>query len=361
MQTDICRGDEYIKQAENTSNNVSLFGRLLGNSTTLELYGQAIFWYQKGYAWDKVYATHQKIAEIKRNIDICKGDVFVSQAVNTLNNFAFIGILFRDLNKDALELYKKAVLWYKKAQAWDKAYHTYKIIGELATKLGNKYEETNAFDNVYKCSLKLNINKQIKSIKQCMEHVDSNNSDQSLVEGNNSNQSLVNDITMAYYNMTLGQIFESEKKYVDAKIYYDKALHYYDLHAEIDLGNNCLLKIAVCVVKTCNYKEGAIIFELLADRSKHDKLFANNITDYLVNAALCHMCTSSVVPFDKYTTHYGFLEWTNSTSSLVKLMDTLESKNINELTQHVNEWNNNEKFDYLRKELLLKIKENIKY
>jgi len=270
---------------------------------------------------------------------------YIAQAEKKLKSFS----LFSGGSKfeDAAELYTKAANVYKMSKQWDDAGMAFKKSSEFYLKSQSKHEAATAYCNAANCYKKSNITEAINCMHKAVEFYTD--------DGRFS--------IAAKYQKEIAELWESESNLERAIEAYQTAADYYEGESSSSSANQCLLRVAEFSAQLENYDKAIEIYEQVASNSLGNNLLKWSVKEYLLRAAICHLCSEDVVAAKRSLQRYQDMDVTFATQReckfLQQIMDAYEAGEVEDFTNAVVDFDSISKLDPWKTTMLLRIKNHI--
>lgn len=157
------------------------------------------------------------------------------------------------------------------------------------------------------------------------------------------------------------RIYENIAKLYDKNGDKNKALEYFmKIYESIQESTNVkvLDRIAQLLVLNNKYEDAIDMYEVIANKMTNINKYS--VRDYLMNALLCDLCNSKIIPNDRYQRYnreYPVFESSEPEKFMVNIFDAIENKSLEKFNESVCRYNAIYTLDDLRVKLLSECKE----
>ncbi|AES79740.2 alpha-soluble NSF attachment protein [Medicago truncatula] len=246
--------------------------------------------------------------------------------------------LFGSNYEDAAELFLKSAKSFKLGKSWDKAGSIFIKSAKCHMKLDNKFDAAKAYVDASHCYKKTS-RKAVTIFMEIGQH-----------------------IMAAKYCKEIGDLYELDQDFEQAKSYYEKAAELFDIRGDSATSViQCKQKVAQFSAQLQQYQKAIKIYEDTAQQSLNNNLLKYGVRGYLLNSGLCELCRGDIVAITNTLERYQDLDPTFSRTReyrfLADLAASIDNEDVASFTRVVKEFGSITHLESWKSTLLSRVKD----
>lgn len=254
--------------------------------------------------------------------------------------------LFGSNYEDAAELFLKSAKSFKLGKSWDKAGSIFIKSAKCHMKLDNKFDAAKAYVDASHCYKKTSRKGGITCLKQAVTIF----------------TEIGQHIMAAKYCKEIGDLYELDQDFEQAKSYYEKAAELFDIRGDSATSViQCKQKVAQFSAQLQQYQKAIKIYEDTAQQSLNNNLLKYGVRGYLLNSGLCELCRGDIVAITNALERYQDLDPTFSRTReyrfLADLAASIDNEDVASFTRVVKEFGSITHLESWKSTLLSRVKD----
>lgn len=169
-------------------------------------------------------------------------------------------------------------------------------------------------------------------------------------------------IMAAKYCKEIGDLYELDQDFEQAKSYYEKAAELFDIRGDSTSSViQCKQKVAQFSAQLQQYQKAIQIYEDIAQQSLNNNLLKYGVRGYLLNSGLCELCRGDIVAITNALERYQDLDPTFSRTReykfLADLAASIDNEDVASFTRVVKEFESITHLESWKSTLLSRVKD----